>query len=48
VGEIGEAFSTQGMNEKCIQYFGLGDMKGRDHMEDLSIYRNTVLNWILG
>jgi hypothetical protein len=36
--EIGEAYSTRGRDEKCIQNFGR-KMKGRDHWEDLDVDR---------
>jgi hypothetical protein len=32
--------------EKCIQIF-VGDLRGRDHLEDLSIDGTAVLGWIL-
>jgi hypothetical protein len=30
--EMGEACSTVGKDEKCIQYFGWKNLKRRDHM----------------
>jgi hypothetical protein len=32
---MGGAFNTHGVDEKCIQYFWLEDVKGRGHLEDL-------------
>jgi hypothetical protein len=40
--------SMCGRDEKCIQYFWLEKLKGRDHSEDLGIDGKIVLEWFLG
>jgi hypothetical protein len=34
-------------NENCIQNFGLGNLKGRDNLEDLGVNGLIILKWIL-
>jgi hypothetical protein len=31
-----------GLNEKCIQSFGLEILKGRDHLEDLHVWEVNI------
>jgi len=34
--------------ERCLQGFGLGGPKGRDHWEDLGVDGRITLRWTLG
>jgi hypothetical protein len=43
---MGRACSTHG-KDKC-RNFWLGNLKGRDHMEDLGVDERIILAWILG
>jgi hypothetical protein len=44
--EIGYACSTHGKDEK-YRIFWLGNLKGRDHPEDLGVDGKIILDWIL-
>ena len=35
--EIGGVFRTYGGEERCIKRFGGGNLRERDHLEDLSV-----------
>jgi hypothetical protein len=37
-----------GRHEKCIQNLGSGNLKGRDHFEDLGVVEKVILESILG
>jgi hypothetical protein len=45
---MGGASSTDGIDEKCIHYFGCENLKGRDYEWVLDVNGNTALEWILG
>jgi hypothetical protein len=35
-------------DEKCIQYFGFKNLKGKDHSEDLGVDGKIISEWIFG
>ena len=35
-----------GRQERCIQGFGGGDLRERDHLEDLDVDGSMILKWI--
>jgi len=37
---------TYGRQERCIQCFGGGNMRERDHLEDPGGVRRIILRWI--
>jgi hypothetical protein len=41
---MGGVFSIHGRDGKCIQNFGLENVKGRYHLEDLGIGRRIILD----
>jgi hypothetical protein len=45
---MGGMCSTRGSDEKCIQYFGCWNVKGRDHSENLVKDGRIILEWFLG
>jgi hypothetical protein len=45
---MGGVCSLRGRDEKCIQYFGLENLKGREHLEDRGINREVIIEWVLG
>jgi len=42
---MGGASGTYGEQERCIYDLG-GDLRRGDHLEDLEVYENIILNWI--
>jgi hypothetical protein len=44
--EMGRACGTYGRQERCIQGFWWGDLRKRDHLEDLGVNRRIILKWI--
>ena len=42
----GGACSTYGGEERRTQVFDGGNLKGRDHLEDPSVYGRIILRWI--
>jgi len=46
MNEMGGECSTYGGKEKCIQGFGEGNLRERDHLEDRNIDGRIVLRWI--
>jgi hypothetical protein len=43
---MGRACVTNGRQDKYI-VFWWGDVRGRDHLEDLGVEGRTILKWIL-
>jgi hypothetical protein len=39
---------VHGRDEKCVHYFWLESVKGRDHSEELGVDGKILLAWILG
>jgi len=39
------ACTMNGGDERCLQGFGGGNLRGRDHVEDLGIDRGIILKW---
>jgi hypothetical protein len=44
--EMGRECSTYGGEERCIQGFWWGNLRKRDHLEDLGVDGRIVLRWI--
>jgi len=44
--EMGGARSTYGGDEMCVQGFGEGNLRERDHLEDPCVAGRIVLRWI--
>jgi hypothetical protein len=44
--QVGGACGTYGRQERCIQDFGGGNLRKRDHLEDLGIDGRIILKWI--
>jgi hypothetical protein len=44
---MGGACSTHRRDENCIQNFLSGNLKGRDHSEDLGVDERIILEWII-
>jgi hypothetical protein len=44
--EVGRACSTYGGDEKRIQGFGGGNMRGKSHLEDPGVDGRIILRWI--
>jgi hypothetical protein len=45
--EMGRTCGIYGKQERCIQGFCGGDLRERDHFEDLDVDGRTILKWIL-
>jgi hypothetical protein len=45
---MGGAHNIHLRDEKCAQIFWLGNLKGKDHLEDLGVDGRILLKWILG
>jgi hypothetical protein len=45
--EMGWSCYTYGGEEKCIQGFGGGKLRGRDHLKDTGIDGRKIIKWIL-
>jgi hypothetical protein len=45
---MGRACTMHGGDEKCVQNFELGNLKGRDHSEDLGIDERIILKLFIG
>jgi len=43
MNEIGEACGTYERQERCIQGFGGGDLRGRDNLEDTDVDASIIL-----
>jgi hypothetical protein len=43
---MGAACGTCGREERCIQAFGGGNLRERDHLEDLRLDRRIILKYI--
>jgi hypothetical protein len=43
---MGGACGMCGRQERCIQGFGGGDLKKREHLENLGIDGSMILKWI--
>ena len=44
--EMSGACGTYGGEERCIQGFGWGNLRGRAHLEDQGVDGNIILKWI--
>jgi hypothetical protein len=44
--EMGRTYGTHGRKENCIQYWW-GNLRGRDHLEDLCVDGRIILKCIL-
>jgi hypothetical protein len=44
--QMGGACGTYGRQERCIQGFGEGDLRERDHLEDPGVDERMILEWI--
>ena len=44
--EMGEACGTYGEEKNCVQGFGWGDLRERDHLEDAGVDGRVILRWI--
>jgi hypothetical protein len=44
--EMGGACGTYGRQKRCVQGFGGGKLRERDHLEDLGVYGMTILKFI--
>jgi len=42
---MGGACSTYGGQKKCIQDFGAGDLRERDHLKDPAVDWRVILKW---
>jgi hypothetical protein len=45
---MGGACSTHESYEKCIEHVYWGNLKGKDHSEDLDVDWKIILEWMLG
>ena len=43
---MGGACGTYGVRERCVQGFGGGDLRERDHLEDIGLDGSLLLKWI--
>jgi len=43
---MGGACSTYAGEERCIQDFGSGNLRERDHLEDPGVEGRIILRWI--
>ena len=43
---MGDACSTYGGDEMCVQGFGEGNLRERDHLEDPCVDWRIILQWI--
>jgi len=43
---MGVAYSAYGGEERCIQGFGGGNLRERDHLGDTSVDGRIILRWI--
>jgi hypothetical protein len=44
--EMSQACSTHGSNEMYTEFWS-GNLKGRDHMEDLGVDGRIIIEWVL-
>jgi hypothetical protein len=44
--EMSESYSTYGGLENCMQVFGWGAPRERDHLKDLGVDGRAILKWI--
>jgi hypothetical protein len=44
---MGGTGSTRERDDKCRQYFGWKNLKGRDHLEDQGVDGNIILEWVV-